>query len=237
MKKIYMVLFAAFLAGCSVNVTDETEANDVIETDETVIKSEGSDTWYFEVTMDRPPLYMDQIDSYGIVRILTIEGQDNYFEDTDAYGSAYTYGTCEMIDPYYGSINSGEVYRFFIAGGTIPWENYALSRDGESLQKQIDLAKKNGKELPQNVTQIFTDTMPEEGKVYYAVFSQPETIHGEQTYRIYAGQETFVEVDESTISEESVLGYFPEDDSWYDVKAIWFPEDSDDPRLQKPGKQ
>ena len=204
MKKIYMVLFAAFLAGCSVNVTDETEANDVIETDETVIKSEGSDTWYFEVTMDRPPLYMDQIDSYGIVRILTIEGQDNYFEDTD---------------------------------GTIPWENYALSRDGESLQKQIDLAKKNGKELPQNVTQIFTDTMPEEGKVYYAVFSQPETIHGEQTYRIYAGQETFVEVDESTISEESVLGYFPEDDSWYDVKAIWFPEDSDDPRLQKPGKQ
>ncbi|MBR2551700.1 MAG: hypothetical protein IKF05_01735 [Erysipelotrichaceae bacterium] len=184
-----------------------------------------------ETSVDRRPVYETEIELKLIGRVVSVDGCDNYWADY-GFGGIYTYGKIEVIKPLKGEINEGDIIGFAIGGGTVSFEQYAKSQDPQSLEKQIRLMNEHGSGIPSFITTKISATEIKEGKVYFVVTSAKRSIHGD-LYLIYPYAETLLEIDESTLENEEIMGYSPEWKMWTNVLDIWFLENENDTRTKK----
>ena len=239
MKKILAILFVIILASCSASNANSSEpVNNGISSEEDpfIAKEEETDTpWTIQYSFDRDVVYEEDIGLKLIGRIKSIDGCDNYWEDQGIYAGTYTYGKLEVIKALKGDIKEGDVIDFAIGGGTIPFEKYAKGQDPQSLEKQIRLYKEHGSEIPETVKTILSPVELKEGKAYYLGTSEERNFHG-KIYLIYPCEEVLMEIDESTLNQEEILGYNVAIKEWINVLDMWYPENRYDTRTSRDGK-
>ena len=234
-KNTLLIIAAALLCGCARNTAAADHLDDHSDSpvsDTAVDETKSENIPVYTVTADYLPLTMEDIDAIALIRILDIEGSDNYNDELEIYGGVYTYGNFEVIEVLEGDIENGAAYGYMLPGGTISWEQYVKGADPDTLEKQIKIAEDAEEQLPEQVTFSYTPSVLSPGQAYYAVL-QKRNVHGER-YLIYPRDTTFMKLDENTLTSEETLGYSNETETWTDVRKLWYPENLNDPRLQAP---
>ncbi|MBR3150465.1 MAG: membrane lipoprotein lipid attachment site-containing protein [Erysipelotrichaceae bacterium] len=240
-KTILFILFVFMLVSCSSSVGETNTIPGSSGLDHvdpiggiTQYTSENADPdneLVIEATVEYLPVYETEIELKLIGRVVSVDGCDNYWADY-GYGGIYTYGKIEVIKPLKGEISEGDIIGFAIGGGTVSFEQYAKSQDPQALARQMSLLKEKGSGVPSYVTTKISATEIEEGKVYFIVTSAKRDIHGD-LYLIYPYAETLLEIDESTLENEEIMGYSPEWKTWKNVLDIWFLENENDTRTKR----
>ena len=238
MKKIFVngfVAFMLFAAGCGgADVQEETSGLPLSETvpeerePEQEIPAEAVDdkkTLKIGVSFDYVPAREERIANKAIIRILTIDGGDTYYDDLDIYsGQIYSYGIFEVLKSIKGNLTEGEEYQYIRVGGTATYEQYAAGQNPESVEKQEYLSEKESSELPENVTMSVAGAVVlEEGKVYFAVIDDETPTRG-GSHILGCFPEDFRIVDENTLDTDNILAMNNFTGAWEPVSQIEFPD-------------
>ncbi len=248
MKKNVIISAVLLLSGCTAAVQatvldasknsavkmPETETQVSLEhADETAspeLDNEAGDAviWELGAFIDRLATPEDRISLKVVGRVLTIDGCSNYWPDLEMHGGTYTYGTLEVLKAVKGDVREGDIVPFAIAGGTVPYEDYAKSLDPVVLEKQIRVAEENGMEIPEMVTTRYFETELNEESVYFMVSEGKMDLQGDR-YLILPYPETFMLVDADSLGSDKILAYNTDYQEWWDINDLKFPEKLGEP--------
>lgn len=173
MKKIIIYLICLLsLFGCSKNndeVVYHNAYNNIAENDifqiETCFVISGNIS---------NPSYVDSISTdIALITILSIDGGDNFGEQTNEYCYPYTYGKFKVEKVYKGNIEEEKEYEYIRAGGIIDYDSYYNSLSEDEKDKNNILI--NGVKPAYIKMKFEGDIDIEPGKTYLAYLSNPES--------------------------------------------------------------
>lgn len=131
------------------------------------------------------PAYVDSVSSdIALITILSIDGGDNFSEQTNEYCYPYTYGKFKVEKVYKGNLKEENEYNYLRAGGIINYNSYYKSLSDNENAKSDFLT--NGVKLSYIEMKFEGDIDIEPGKTYLAYLSNPEsgTFARKDTYMI-----------------------------------------------------
>lgn len=173
MKKIIIYLICLLsLFGCSKNndeVVYHNAYNNIAENDifqiETCFVISGNIS---------NPSYVDSISTdIALITILSIDGGDNFGEQTNEYCYPYTYGKFKVEKVYKGNIEEEKEYEYIRAGGIIDYDSYYNSLSEDEKDKNNILI--NGVKPAYIEMKSEGDIDIEPGKTYLVYLSNPES--------------------------------------------------------------
>lgn len=173
MKKIIIYLICLLsLFGCSKNndeVVYHNAYNNIAENDifqiETCFVISGNIS---------NPSYVDSISTdIALITILSIDGGDNFGEQTNEYCYPYTYGKFKVEKVYKGNIEEEKEYEYIRAGGIIDYDSYCNSLSEDEKDKNNILI--NGVKPAYIEMKSEGDIDIEPGKTYLVYLSNPES--------------------------------------------------------------
>lgn len=173
MKKIIIYLICLLsLFGCSKNndeVVYHNAYNNIAENDifqiETCFVISGNIS---------NPSYVDSISTdIALITILSIDGGDNFGEQTNEYCYPYTYGKFKVEKVYKGNIEEEKEYEYIRAGGIIDYDSYYNSLSEDEKDKNNILI--NGVKTAYIEMKSEGDIDIEPGKTYLVYLSNPES--------------------------------------------------------------
>lgn len=173
MKKIIIYLICLLsLFGCSKNndeVVYHNAYNNIAENDifqiETCFVISGNIS---------NPSYVDSISTdIALITILSIDGGDNFGEQTNEYCYPYTYGKFKVEKVYKGNIEEEKEYEYIRAGGIINYDSYYNSLSEDEKDKNNILI--NGVKPAYIEMKSEGDIDIEPGKTYLVYLSNPES--------------------------------------------------------------
>ena len=173
MKKIIIYLICLLsLFGCSKNndeVVYHNAYNNIAENDifqiETCFVISGNIS---------NPSYVDSISTdIALITILSIDGGDNFGEQTNECCYPYTYGKFKVEKVYKGNIEEEKEYEYIRAGGIIDYDSYYNSLSEDEKDKNNILI--NGVKPAYIKMKFEGDIDIEPGKTYLAYLSNPES--------------------------------------------------------------
>ena len=173
MKKIIIYLICLLsLFGCSKNndeVVYHNAYNNIAENDifqiETCFVISGNIS---------NPSYVDSISTdIALITILSIDGGDNFGEQTNEYCYPYTYRKFKVEKVYKGNIEEEKEYEYIRAGGIIDYDSYYNSLSEDEKDKNNILI--NGVKPAYIEMKSEGDIDIEPGKTYLVYLSNPES--------------------------------------------------------------
>ncbi len=173
MKKIIICLICLLsLFGCSKNNDEEVyhnAYNNIVENDIVPIETSGEISGNIS-----NPSYVDEVSSdIALITILSIDGGDNFSEQTKEYCYPYTYGKFKVERVYKGNIEAEKEYEYIRAGGIIDYNSYYNSLSENEKDKNNFLT--NGIKPAYIKMKFEGDIDIEPGKTYLAYLSNPES--------------------------------------------------------------
>lgn len=203
MKKIFICLIILFIfAGCTKTNETKTEYynayKNIAKED---IVSYASNVEMFEDISDSKYVY-DLSSDVALITIISIDGGNNYGEQTKEYCYPYTYGKFAVEKVYKGDLNVDEEYNYIRAGGIIDFESYYNSLSDSEKAKHDQLSNE---ENPAYIEMKFSgDIDVEVGKTYLAYMNNPKSGEGvyakENAYVINSFQGGLREVDTTLVT-------------------------------------
>ena len=171
-KKIIYLICLLSLFGCSKNndeVVYHNAYNNIAENDifqiETCFVISGNIS---------NPSYVDSISTdIALITILSIDGGDNFSEQTNEYCYPYTYGKFKVEKVYKGNIEEEKEYEYIRAGGIIDYDSYYNSLSEDEKDKNNILI--NGVKPAYIEMKSEGDIDIEPGKTYLVYLSNPES--------------------------------------------------------------
>lgn len=173
MKKIIIYLICLLsLFGCSKDndeVVYHNAYNNITKNDIVPIETSGEILGNIS-----NPSYVDSISTdIALITILSIDGGDNFGEQTNEYCYPYTYGKFKVEKVYKGNIEDEKEYEYIRAGGIIDYNSYYNSLSENEKDKNNFLT--NGVKPAYIKMKFEGDIDIEPGKTYLAYLSNPES--------------------------------------------------------------
>ncbi len=173
MKKTIICLICLLsLFGCTKNNDEVVYYNaykNIAENDIFLIKT----SFVIEGNISNPSYVDDLSSDVALITILSIDGGDNFGEQTKEYCYPYTYGKFRVEKVYKGNIEEEKEYEYIRAGGIIDYDSYYNSLSDNEKDKNILLTNDD---KPAYIKMKFEgDIDIEPGKTYLAYLSNPES--------------------------------------------------------------